>query len=222
MVLKLFSKQSIFSLVDILFKDMKEDYKLIEMESSEEDSDCEHGKEEEKALQEQLGIIDDEFEDPTKYGVNNDDYMGRKGVLSIERIKDIVGEIMGTCEKKMKYDIIEYIMKGVVYERKKLRESFLQEILNAQSQANFANALEVYINRRKMTIFEKKEVQENKVYDYPKYKNRFERVIQYANLDVNRTLIDFDNTENHVFPNEKALKNKNWLNRLFVLTNQGI
>ena len=52
MVLKLFSKQSIFSLVDILFKDMKEDYKLIEMESSEEDSDCEHGKEEEKALQE--------------------------------------------------------------------------------------------------------------------------------------------------------------------------
>jgi len=57
--------------------------------------------------------------------------MGRKGVLSIERIKDIVGEIMGTCEKKMKYDIIEYIMKGVVYERKKLRESFLQEILNA-------------------------------------------------------------------------------------------
>jgi len=29
MVLKMFSKQSIFSLVDILFKDMKEDYKLI-------------------------------------------------------------------------------------------------------------------------------------------------------------------------------------------------
>mmetsp|Transcript_483 Transcript_483/g.485 ORF Transcript_483/g.485 Transcript_483/m.485 type:complete len:82 (+) Transcript_483:365-610(+) len=30
LVLKLFSRQSIFSLVDVLFKDMKEDYKLIE------------------------------------------------------------------------------------------------------------------------------------------------------------------------------------------------
>jgi hypothetical protein len=147
--------------------------------------------------------------------------MSRKGMLSIERIKDIVGEIMSNCEKKMKYDIIQQIMKGVVYEGKKLRESFLQEILNAQSQANFANALEVYINQRKMTIFEKKEVRENKAYDNSKYKNRYERVIQYTLLDVNRTLIDFDNTENHV-TNEKHLKNKNWLNRLFVLTNQGI
>lgn len=37
-------------------------------------------------------------------------YMNRKGVLTIERIKDIVGEIMCTCEKKMKYDILEQIM----------------------------------------------------------------------------------------------------------------
>ena len=54
-----------------------------------------------------------------------DDYLGRKGTLTIERIKDIVGEIMSTCEKKMKYEILEYIMKGVVFEKKKLRESFL-------------------------------------------------------------------------------------------------
>jgi len=51
--------------------------------------------------------------------------MGRKGMLTIERIKDIVGEIMSTCTKKLNYEIIEYIMRGVVYEKKKLRESFL-------------------------------------------------------------------------------------------------
>ena len=39
MVLKMFSQQSIFSLVDILFKDMYEDFKLIEPEK--EDSDDE-------------------------------------------------------------------------------------------------------------------------------------------------------------------------------------
>jgi hypothetical protein len=39
MLLKVFSKQSIFSLVDILFKDMKEDYKLIEKEEINEDEE---------------------------------------------------------------------------------------------------------------------------------------------------------------------------------------
>ena len=39
MILRIFSKQSIFSLVDILFKDMKEDYKAIEKEPVSEDED---------------------------------------------------------------------------------------------------------------------------------------------------------------------------------------
>lgn len=73
-------------------------------------------------------------------------------MLTIERIKDIVGEIMSTCEKMLKYEILEYIMKGVVFEKKKLRESFLQEILNASGNASFANAIEVYINQNNMTI----------------------------------------------------------------------
>jgi hypothetical protein len=31
----------------------------------------------------------------------------------------------------MKYEILETIMKGVIFQKKKLRESFMQEILNA-------------------------------------------------------------------------------------------
>mmetsp|Transcript_20800 Transcript_20800/g.32075 ORF Transcript_20800/g.32075 Transcript_20800/m.32075 type:complete len:122 (+) Transcript_20800:4430-4795(+) len=54
MVLKMFSRQSIFSLVDILFKDMNEDYKAIESDDEEDDEDYDEeeeeavGKEEEK------------------------------------------------------------------------------------------------------------------------------------------------------------------------------
>lgn len=92
MILKIFSKQSIFSLVDILFKDMKEDYKMIEKEhvsdSDEEEKKghhC-HGHEE----------VEEEV-DPTKYGQDIEAYMGLKGTLTIERIKDIVGEVINTC-----------------------------------------------------------------------------------------------------------------------------
>ena len=67
----------------------------------------------------------DAHDDPSRYGIDMDDYLSTRGILTIERIKDIVGEIMNTCERKMKYEIIEYIMRGVVFEKKILRESFL-------------------------------------------------------------------------------------------------
>jgi hypothetical protein len=39
MVLKLFSKQSIFSLIDILFKDMNEDYKIFDPPIEDDDDE---------------------------------------------------------------------------------------------------------------------------------------------------------------------------------------
>jgi len=100
-----------------------------------------------------IQAFDDEELDPTKYGEDMNAYLDRKGCLTIERIKDIVGEIISTCEKHMKYDILEYIMKGVVYHKKKLRESFMQEILNASVSAQFGNSIELYINRNNLTIY---------------------------------------------------------------------
>ena len=76
--------------------------------------------------------------------------MGIKGTLTIERIKDIVGEIMGSCAGKMKYEILEVIVKGVIFEGKKLRESFMQEVLNSADQASYRNLLERYINENKL------------------------------------------------------------------------
>ena len=44
MVLKLFSKQSIFSLIDILFKDMNEDYKIFDPPPDSEEEEEEETK----------------------------------------------------------------------------------------------------------------------------------------------------------------------------------
>jgi hypothetical protein len=73
-------------------------------------------------------------------------YLGIKGTLTIERIKDIVGEIMSSCAGKMKYEILEIIMNGVIFEKKKLRESFMQEILISAENATYKNCLEINMN----------------------------------------------------------------------------
>ena len=135
LTLKLFSKQSIFYLVDILFKDMQDDYKLLEQSRSDEEEDEEEQGEDGKAAEEKqdddADLSGEESDDPARANVDIDAYMDIKSVLTIERIKDIVGEIMSSCQKKMKYEILETIMKGVIFQKKKLRESFMQEILNA-------------------------------------------------------------------------------------------
>mmetsp|Transcript_483 Transcript_483/g.484 ORF Transcript_483/g.484 Transcript_483/m.484 type:complete len:85 (+) Transcript_483:674-928(+) len=82
----------------------------------------------------------------TKFGVDVDEYMSIKGVLAIERVKDIVGEIMSSCQKHMKYHILEYIMKSVIFHKKRLRESFMQEILNAADNAEYRTELQAYLN----------------------------------------------------------------------------
>jgi hypothetical protein len=70
-----------------------------------------------------------------------EDYLDTKSILTIERIKDIVGEIMSSCQKKMQYPILQNIIKGVIYEQKKLRESFMQEILLAAESASLRVSL---------------------------------------------------------------------------------
>ena len=138
MLTELFSKQTIFSLVDILFKDMKEDYKMIENDEEKpgEGSDDE-------------GDGAGEADAPDSGGEEEDleDYMSLKGTLTIERIKDVVGEIMGSC-KNLKYETLNKIMRGVIFEQKRLRESFMQEILKAQENAVYKSSLEEYLLRR--------------------------------------------------------------------------
>lgn len=85
-------------------------------------------------------------DDHHKYFIDIDDYLDNKGLMMIEKIKDIVGSIMGTCPNTMKYEILEVIMKGVIFEKKKLRDSFMQEILNSGQKTTYMLELEKYLN----------------------------------------------------------------------------
>lgn len=52
------------------------------------------------------------------------EYIKRKNNMARVQIKVFLGEYLSKCKDK-KYDILEKFMKGVVFEQKKLRESFL-------------------------------------------------------------------------------------------------
>ena len=106
--------------------------------------------------------------------------MGIKGMLYIERIKDIVGEIMASCAGKMKYEILEIIMKGLVFEKKKLRESFMQEILIASESSNFKNSLERYMNENELHC--RRYFPETNPEEF--LEPMHERIIEYATVDV--------------------------------------
>ena len=106
--------------------------------------------------------------------------MGIKGTLTIERIKDIVGEIMSSCAGKMKFEILEVIMKGVIFENKKLRESFMQEILNSAQNTTYKTSLEKELNLNELHVRQYFSAKDQ-VFEAPIH----ERVIEYSLVDVN-------------------------------------
>lgn len=77
----------------MLFKDMNEDAKIF-IEPNDSD-------EEEEKVEESLSDSDenkeDEYVDLLRSAYDIEEYIGIKGVLTIERVKDIVGEIMCSC-----------------------------------------------------------------------------------------------------------------------------
>lgn len=90
-----------------------------------------------------------------KFGMGKDaleEYISLKGQLTIENVRDIIGLITASCAEKMEFEIVEYIMKGVVYENRRLRPSFVQEILSASDESKFKKNLEKYLNENHLTI----------------------------------------------------------------------
>ena len=90
MVCMMFSKESVYSLITMLFRDMTEDHKIFDKKEEEEEN-------EDAPVEIKKEVKEEEPEDPAFYGRNLDEYLGVKSVLTIERIKDIVGVIMGSC-----------------------------------------------------------------------------------------------------------------------------
>ena len=142
--------------------------------------------------------------------------MGIKGTLTIERIKDIVGEIMASCAGKMKYEILEIIMKGLVFEKKKLRESFMQEMLIASESSNFKNSLEKYMNENELHC--RRYFPETNPEDL--LEPMHERIIEYATVDVCYEYIERIDE----MLNEKPAENPdlNFYRRILVITSEGI
>lgn len=71
--------------------------------------------------------------------------------LARENIRQFLGTYLSKC-KDYKYDVLEAFMKGVVFEKKKLRESFLQEILKASVESGYRTSIEDFLLDQKMVI----------------------------------------------------------------------
>lgn len=59
-------------------------------------------------------------DDVTRFDLSPDsqeyqDYISLKGTLVVEKIKDIAAEVMSTCEEKLKFELLQVILKGVMY-----------------------------------------------------------------------------------------------------------
>ena len=107
MIDKILSKDCIFLLVDILFKDMKEDYELIEGDSESGDSD------EAPAAEQANESGEDEESGDDLDSASLEEYIALKGVLTIERVKDIVGEIICSCPKTVKFEVMQKIIRNM-------------------------------------------------------------------------------------------------------------
>lgn len=117
-------------------------------------------------------------------------FLDRKSLLTIELIKDVIGEVMSAC-KKRKYPILEYIMKMVLYEKNALRDSFMQEVLYAAENAAFRNSLQSYLNENGMKTasavlrFDPETQQVLPFDEHELAKETTERVIEVADVDMN-------------------------------------
>jgi len=93
------------------------------------------------------------FENPASEHefINEPDFVRTKSNYAREYIKKFLGEYLSKC-KDNKYQILEYFMKGMVYEKKKLRESYLQEILKSMGDSLYKTGIEEYLLKKGLTF----------------------------------------------------------------------
>lgn len=126
-----------------------------------------------------------------------------KATVTIERIKDVVGEVMSSC-RNLQFELLESIMSRVVFAKKTLRESFLQEALNSAGDAGYRVALQHYINQNNFRIYRAHEDDDadwakdsDRSSDYAeddmeRYEKRkaaeSQRIIEYSSVDISNAL----------------------------------
>ena len=66
-----------------------------------------------------------------------------------EDIKRFLGDYLRVC-KKLKYGVLEALMKGMVFDKRPLRETFLQEILAEETNSGMRSGFERYIEEKRL------------------------------------------------------------------------
>ena len=142
------------------------------------------------------------------------DYIDLKGVLTIERVKDIVGELICSCPKTVKFEVMQKIIGNMVFKKEKMRQSFMQEILNAADAAAYKQALEQQINR----VGDRQTIKDyyRKYQETPTSGTPNDRVIEFSGVDMNLVIHE------QVHERSPPPLDPNFVQRLFVLTNNGI
>lgn len=169
------------------------------------------------------------YGDDGMHGYDVQEYLDLKALLTIERVKEIIGEILSTCEKQFEYQMIEFVMKKVLFENQLLRDSFLQEILDAAKISDYRVALQIYLNANKLTIAHLTpvcdEIEATVTYEADgDSKNRLERIIELGDVDLHVKQLSDTEQQTHL-PRQENLQPENcavFVKRLFVLTNEGI
>ena len=124
---------------------------------------------------------------------------------------------MCSCPKTVKFEIMEKIIKNMVFKNEKMRQSFMQEILNAADTASYRRALEDKINIKTDDKF--RTVKEYYL-EFKKTTTRgtpYERIMELSEVDMNLAIHDQIKKEIQPIPWDP-----NFVPRLFILTNNGI
>ena len=76
---------------------------------------------------------------------------------------------MSNCQKEMRYDILHKIMQSVQFQKKRIRQSFVQEILNTADQSTYKREMQKYINNEM---------------------GQDDRIIEICRADINTTVVE--------------------------------
>tara|TARA_B110000285_G_scaffold231585_1_gene300625 strand:- start:812 stop:1483 length:672 start_codon:yes stop_codon:yes gene_type:complete len=109
---------------------------------------------------------------------------------------------------------MQKIIGNMVFKKEKMRQSFMQEILNAADAAAYKQALEQQINR----VGDRQTIKDyyRKYQETPTSGTPNDRVIEFSGVDMNLVIHE------QVHERSPPPPDPNFVQRLFVLTNNGI
>jgi hypothetical protein len=111
----LFNFSMVKTLITILFRDMNEAYRKFHSNGEEEDEFEED-------------ITNNQFRSENEY-LELLQQVASSKISTREHIKNFIGNLLALCSIKMKYNIIEYVSRCIIFDNKNMRKSLFNEIL---------------------------------------------------------------------------------------------